>query len=154
MAKRESENRKVNRRYRRAAERIWENSSLRDDLDDDQAKRLLDWGTVYLKNAANETAELPDEDAENLLETKTEQVSGVIRQVNRLTGAVANKDQQQISDHLEDLRHKVDHLTDFPTLTSEVMERWDTAIAEGTISKADSAQIFEQLMNLLDGEEE
>jgi hypothetical protein len=154
MTKRDSENRKVNRRYRRAAERIWENSSLRDELDDEQARRLLDWGSIYLKNAASETAELPDEDAENLLQAKTERVSGVIRQVNKLTGAVANSDQQEITQRLEALRHSFDHLKDIADPLVKNREEWEAAFSEAASSDVDSAQIFKQLMTLLDGEEE
>lgn len=153
MAKRQSENRKVNRRYRRAAENIWENSSLRDELNDEQARRLLDWGTVYLKNAASETADLPDEDAENLLESKTQEISGVIRQVNKLTGAAANSDQQEISRRLEALRHSIDHLKESTDPMIVKKKEWDTVSEKAAYSEGEGAQIFDQLMNLLDEEE-
>jgi hypothetical protein len=148
MERRQSENRKVNRRYRRAAERIWENSSLRDELNDDQAQRLLDWGSGYLKKVASETAELADNDAENILEAQTERVTGLMRQVNRLTRAMTGGDNQEVSEHIKGLRRNLDGLLD---TTGERSTDVDQLMA---LPLTDTDQVFEALMTLLDGEEE
>jgi hypothetical protein len=148
MERRQSEDRKVNRRYRRAAERIWENSSLRDELNDDQAQRLLDWGSGYLKKVVNETAELADNDAENILEALTERVTGLMRQVNRLTRAMTSGDEQEVSEHLKALREKLDGLLETTADSSTNVEQLMA------LPEQDRDHIFETLMTWLDGEEE
>jgi hypothetical protein len=148
MERRESENRKVNRRYRIAAERIWENSSLRDELNDEQAQRLLDWGSDYLKKVANETAELADNDAENILDAQTEKVTGLMRQVNRLTKAVTNGDDQEVMEHLKALQGNLDGLLD------AAGDSTTNAAQLLALPEAEGDQVFEALMTLLDGEEE
>lgn len=107
MDDRQAESRVTRRRYRRAAERIMENSSLRDEMNDEQAQRVLDWGKEHLKKIVNETADLTDTDAENILEAQTERVSGIIKQVNQLTRAINNKDQQELADNYEALTRKL-----------------------------------------------
>ena len=148
MESREADSRKVNRRYKRAAERLVENSSLRDELNDDQAQRLLDWGSGYLKKLANETAELPDDDAENILETQTERVTGVMRQVNRLTKAVTTGDQEALSEHLKRLKGDLAGLQN--TAVDSPTEMEDRLAAPDM----DAEQVFNELMTLIDGEEE
>ena len=148
MESREADNKKINRRYRRAAERLAENSSLRDELDDDQAKRLLDWGSGYLKKVANDTAELADNDAENILEAQTERVTGVMRQVNRLTRAVTAGDQQELSEHLKLLKGNLDGLQNTAgDISTDLEERL-------VAPDVNAAQAFDELMILIDGEEE
>lgn len=148
MEERDSDSRTIKRRYRRAAERIYENSSLRDELNDEQAKRLLDWGNSYLKKVADETAELADEDAETVLDEKTEQVSNVMRQVNQLTKSVAVGDSQEMSAQLRALRKGIDGLKDVSGDSSAELEQVTD------LSEAERSQVFESLMSVLDGEEE
>jgi len=148
MEGRESENRKVKRRYRRAAERIWGNSSLRDELNDEQAQRLLDWGNRYLKQVVDETADLGDEDAEGVIDKRTDQVSNVLRRVNRLTKSAAAGEPQEITDHLQALRKDLDSLLNMSGDSSTILDQMTLQ------PDVDSSQVFESLMNMLDGEEE
>lgn len=148
MESREAGNRKVSRRYRRAAESLTENSSLRDELNDDQAQRLLNWGSSYLKKVANDTAELADEEAENIMEAQTERVTGVMRQVNRLTRAVSGGDQQELGEHLKLLKANLEGLPNtadnIPVDVEQRLAAPDTNVE----------QVFDELMSLIDGEEE
>jgi hypothetical protein len=148
MTKRQAGNRKVNRRYRRAAERIWENSSLRDELNDDQARRLLDWGSLYLKKVAGKTAGLTDDDADQMVEDQTIQVSNVIRQVNQLARGMTSGDPQEFSERLQALKNSLAGLTDVPGQLTTTMDQL------GASPEGDQAQVFEELMIMLDGEEE
>lgn len=148
MDSRHSQSRKVNRRYRRAAERLWENSSLRDELNDDQAKRMLDWGSAYLKDMVEETAGLPDEEAENILQTQTERVSEMMRQVNGLAKAVRNDDRQELLAQYNLFTRKADELLPHISHTPLAIEKLLDS------SRESSDHIIDQLMSLLDGEEE
>lgn len=142
-----NDSRKIRQRYRKAAEPLYENSSLRDELDDEQAQKLLDWGSRYLKKMANETAELDEEQAETIMETRAEQVSGVMRQVNRLTRAVTSGEQQELSEHLSALRRKMDALGKPSSLSDTVLEQ------KLTSGELDREQLFKSLMSMLDEEE-
>lgn len=148
MEERQSQNRTLRRRYRRAAERIYENSSLRDELNDEQAKRLLDWGNRYLKKVADKTAELADEDAEIVLDEQTEHVSSVMRQVNQLTKSVAAGDPQEMSDQLQALRKGIDGLKDVSGDSAVALDQM------AVLSEAERSQVFKSLMSVLEGEEE
>lgn len=148
MESRQSDNRTARRRYKRAAERIYGNSSLRDELTDEQATRLLDWGNRYLKKAADETADLAGDEAENLLDKRTEQVSNVMRQVNQLTKLVARGEQQVMIDDLQALRKDLDSLLNDSDKVSPSVEQMSSLQGE------DRDQVFEKLMTMLDEEEE
>lgn len=148
MESRQSDNKTVRRRYKRAAERIYGNSSLRDELTDEQATRLLDWGNRYLKKAADETADLAGDEAENLLDKRTEQVSNVMRQVNQLTKSVAREEQQVMTDNLQALRKDLDSLLNDSDKVSPSVEQMSSLQGE------DRDQVFEKLMAMLAEEEE
>lgn len=120
--RRQAESRVVRQRYRRMAERLTENSSLRDELDDEKAKELLDWGNGYLKKMADKTAELPDETAENILETEADRVSGVMRQVNQLVRAINIKDPQQLVENYQSLTRQLKELREKSEDTPETVE--------------------------------
>lgn len=141
------EARKINRRYRKAAESLWENSSLRDELNDDQAQKILNWGNAYLKEVVNNTAELPDQDAANLLETQTERVTGVIRQINALAKVVKTDDRQEALTQYMLLTKKLAELRDLPNDTTKAVE----TMLSSTEQYSD--QIVEKLLTLLELEE-
>jgi len=52
----------ISARQRRAAERILENESLREGLDDSGATALLNWGVLCAKRIAADTADIEDEE--------------------------------------------------------------------------------------------
>jgi len=78
----------VRRRLRRWAAPLYENSSLRDDLTDAQAKQILDWGKEHLRQTAVATASFLDDDANPLLEREATAVQLIIRGVNNLMGSI------------------------------------------------------------------
>jgi hypothetical protein len=79
----------LRRRLRRAAGQLAEDSSLRSFLTDEQAQQLLEWGMAHVRQEANRTANLPDEDAAPLLEERVTAVRSVMQLVNRLMGSLA-----------------------------------------------------------------
>ena len=52
----------ISARQRRAAERIFENESIREGIDDSGASALLNWGVECAKRIVGDTADLEDED--------------------------------------------------------------------------------------------
>jgi len=69
-------------RMRRTAAMLVDDSSLRDDLTDDQARQLLDWAMARLTHEAIAVDDLNDEDAGRALETTTATLRQVMRSVN------------------------------------------------------------------------
>lgn len=80
--------RELRRRAQPWAEQLMENSSLRDNLTDEQAKQLLNWGLAQIKQSAANTSRLPDEDAQPLIEKDATAVRLIMQGVNDLIGGV------------------------------------------------------------------
>jgi len=83
-----SSNQFVQQRARPYAESLSENSSLRDNLTDEQAAVLLDWGTAVITKRAGLTALFPDEEANRILEKTSTAVRLIMQGVNDLVGDV------------------------------------------------------------------
>ncbi|MEW5987502.1 MAG: hypothetical protein AB1791_12785 [Chloroflexota bacterium] len=99
------------RRYRKAAEPLLENSTLRDALTDEQGQQLLDWGLGQVKQAVADTLSVDAGEIEAVLEERTAAIGRVMRAVNRLVGgldAAADEEWpplwQQLSDGLQQWR--------------------------------------------------
>lgn len=78
----------LRRRAQMYAEQLMENSSLRDNLDDEQAKQLLDWGLAQVKESAKKTAVLPEDDAQPIMEKEATAVRLIMQGINDLVGSV------------------------------------------------------------------
>ncbi|MCP4934591.1 MAG: hypothetical protein GY927_10405 [bacterium] len=85
MNRNQDSNELIRKRLRQVAEPLLTNSSLRDELTDEQAQWLLDWGMARLKETAVRTTNLPDEDAMAVLEEKETAVRLIMQLVNDLT---------------------------------------------------------------------
>jgi hypothetical protein len=81
-------------RRRLAAERLLESSSWRDNLDDVQAQRLMNWAQRYVNNTVDETAVLSDEEAEEVIDEAVTAVLRVMRDVNQLTPQFSELDEE------------------------------------------------------------
>lgn len=75
---------RVQQRLRLIAEPLLTNSTLRDELDDAQAQALYDWALHVLEETAVSTADLPDTEAEPILEEKGTAVQLIMRLINEL----------------------------------------------------------------------
>lgn len=82
------EMREMRRRAQPWAEQLMENSSLRDNLTDEQATQLLDWGLAQIKQTAVTTSRLPEEDADPLMEKDATAVRLIMQGINDLVGGV------------------------------------------------------------------
>ena len=81
--------RMLRRRAQPWAEQLMENSSLRDNLSDEQATQLLDWGLAQIKQTAVNTSRLPEEDAQSFLEKDATAVRLIMQGVNDLVGSIS-----------------------------------------------------------------
>jgi Zn-dependent protease with chaperone function len=58
---------KAGQRAKIIAESLYENEALRDRLDDERARELLEWATQAGENIAQQTARMDDEQAEGFM---------------------------------------------------------------------------------------
>lgn len=82
-------------RLRKAGEKISENSSLRDNLVDEQANQLLNWGLTRLEKTVEQTLEQPDEQAEPTLESDSDAVRQAMKKINDLSLSLPQIDDGQ-----------------------------------------------------------
>ena len=113
----------VRRRMRRVAGKLTEDSSLRDNLSDDQAQQLLDWGLRAVEETAVQTAELSEEDAAPILEEKVTAVRRVMKMANELMGSLDQPVDEVIDDQMIRLLKNLRWLTGEP-LTRTQEQEW------------------------------
>ena len=139
-----SSSREMRRRIRQWGERLYENEGLRDSLDDDQAKRLLDWGMKQLTAAAYQTLTLDDIQATERMEDTWLVVSRVIRQANTLTALLPSVvDDGEAGILVDAFAGSVSELTG-----QTVDYEWIEGLVEGRGSM-DAAATFDQLLSIL-----
>jgi hypothetical protein len=114
------ESTEVRRRHQMAAERLLENSSLRDALTDEQAQQLLDWALAQVRQTAVRTANLPDNDAEPVLDETTTAVSQVMKQINRLVDGAGAIDEREFEDRCRQLATAVQQIKQTPPLAEKL----------------------------------
>jgi hypothetical protein len=141
----------LQKRHQLAAERLLDNSSLRDALDDEQAQRLLDWGLAHLSRHAAETAHLPDDEAEAILDEVTTAVSRVMKEVNRLVDSSAGMDETETRQRWQRLVEGLDRLQ--PGCATRALLAESEEIVEHRQAFTDR-ELFEALMALLALQEE
>lgn len=139
----------MRRRQREASEQILENSSLRDALDDQQANVLLDWGLRKIKDAAQGTADLPHEAAESVMQSQTEAVSGVMRQVNEMMQELAAGRQEGVSQRLAQL---LDDLDAFRSESADSTIQARTGQVLNGLNELEPDQRFDRIMKLVKGD--
>lgn len=74
---------RIGAQLQRAAEQLYEDTRLRDALDDEQAQQLLGWGVRELQRAATRVVALPEVDAAPQLEEQAASLREVIARVNQ-----------------------------------------------------------------------
>lgn len=139
-----SSSREMRRRIRQWGERLYENEGLRDSLDDDQAKRLLDWGMKQLTAAAYQTLTLDDIQATERMEDTWLVVSRVIRQANTLTALLPSVvDDGEAGILVDAFAGSVSELTG-----QTVDYEWIEGLVEGR-GEMDAAATFDHLLSIL-----
>lgn len=138
---------RIQGRMRRTAEILIDDLSLRSNLTDTQAKRLLDWGLARVKDAAMDVADLSDEDAYPALEEKVVIVRQLMRTVDRLMGPPDDSPGMAPADHIDLL------LNSLPRLTGQATSPALVAYGEflGSDWPDQEAEVaFQLLMDLVD----
>ncbi len=139
-----SSSREMRRRIRQWGERLYENEGLRDSLDDEQAKRLLDWGMKQLTAAAYQTLTLDDIQATERMEDTWLVVSRVIRQANTLTALLPTVvDDGEAGILVDAFAGSVSELTG-----QTVDYEWIDGLVEGR-EQMDAAATFDHLFSIL-----
>lgn len=136
----------ANARLRRASERLYGDSGLRDSLTDEQAEQLLAWGFAQVEEEVVRTRHLPDEDAAPTVEVRTEAVHNVLRLVNEIvaqlpevTQARSHEYMGQLVNALCEVDSRTVHINDILALEKLVTRRADLARSE----------IFDQLLSII-----
>jgi len=136
------------RRGRKWAEMLLENSSLRDNLNDEQAEELLNWGLAQIKASAAATADLPTDEAEKLMEKNGTAVKLIMQGVNDLIGGIGQPpDFDLIDDTMTRLLKNHRWLTDQP-LTKTQLQHRDQFNQAREAEEREAA--FRQLMGVVD----
>lgn len=94
----ERSSRELRRRLRKTAALLVEDSSVRAELTDEQAKKLIKWGMDKIEAEAARTAAMATEEAIPLLEEKTTAVRTIMLLVNKLVRLAGTE--EDIADQL------------------------------------------------------
>ena len=90
----------VRMRLRRWFEPILEESGWRSNLVDAQAEQLLDWGMAQVEHTAVRSQNLPDDDADPLLEKDSTAVRLIMEGVNDLVGTIGKPPEFDLIDDI------------------------------------------------------
>lgn len=136
---------------RRAEERLYEDSRLRDALTDEQARTILQWAESQVEREVERTIDLPVTEATQGIEERTEKIKKVVRHVNRLATTLPDATPAQSREYLMqfvDAVCEVDarkvNINDILALQEMVVER----------KELDNSDIFRRLMAIVGSEEE
>lgn len=131
------------RRYRKAAEPLLENSTLRDALTDEQGQQLLDWGLAQVKQAVADTLSVADSEIEAVLEEQTAAIGRIMRVVNQLIDGMATTTDEEWPALWQQLSHGLEQWRGHG-LQAAVMEK-----RVAGRSSLDNAGLFTYLMTLI-----
>ncbi|HEX6383350.1 MAG TPA: hypothetical protein VF177_01650 [Anaerolineae bacterium] len=148
MDEKQSSSDRVQRRLRRAAGQLMEDSTLRSHLGDEQAQQLLNWGLAQVEQAAVRTANLPDDDAMPVLEEKVAAVRSVMQLVNRIVGTVEETagEGDVVDDQMTRLLKNLHWLTGQPTTMAHMVH---VGKFNRQRPQMDSDSAFHRLMDLI-----
>jgi uncharacterized protein (TIGR00730 family) len=93
----------IEERIQRAAERLLENSSLTDSLNDSEANQLLDWSLKVSRQIVEKTAEMDDAQAEEFLYSPQKNLRRIMRRINRVMDAANANDLVSAAEALQQL---------------------------------------------------
>jgi hypothetical protein len=125
---------------RQAIERLLIDSSLRDNLTDDQAKRLLDWGANQIEISFSNTMDISLEEAGQIMVQQTEYVRTISYKINELIGLLRRYG-DQAKNEIELVRQQLDKTgqeTSDSIWTQEIqyyLEAWQGLDADATFDR-------------------
>lgn len=137
-------------RLRLAATQLYEDTRLRDALDDDQARRLLAWGYRAIAHATNAPKSTPEKDIASHIEERVETVREVIGGINRLIESYVQRNEVERQRQLGVL---LDWLCRLRTegLTIDIVMRLETLPT--AMDEIAPDHVFDLLLAALAGEE-
>lgn len=100
----------VEDRIRQASENILQNSSLGDDLMDEDAQTLLEWGLEHAARLARGTRALDDSQATTLIDESLVALRRTMRRAGRLIGNLAQMDSETAEKRLSKFLEAADAL--------------------------------------------
>lgn len=106
----------MRRREQLAAEMILQSEGLTDELEDEEAEVLLEWGLEKAEAYARATKGLAEEEARSVLEAGVSWVQRVMRTINRLVGERYEMTDEEV---LEELLLLISLLEEKPTPSEE-----------------------------------
>lgn len=119
----EVDRRALRQRGRMAAEPLLENSSLRDNMDDDQAQQLLDWGLAHTKAKVEQTITLPEEEAVPEIEKQVSAVSRVMHHLNKLVQQLPKASEAEVQQELQTLTEELGQVEEInPDLATQLQQ--------------------------------
>ena len=137
-------------RRRLAEEWLLESSRWRDDLTDEQAQKLLFWAKDYVNTVIEETAVLPDDEAEDAIDGAATAVLQVMRDVNKLTPLLNQLDEKSARQQLQKLNTDLLPIS-LPLIPEEKIEQivyqyqfWNTQTTFDTLHQMLTWQIEEK----------
>lgn len=111
------------RREQEVVEPLYENSALRDNLDDAQAISILRWGAEQIGAMVRLTAVLPEEEAAPVVKSRATAVQKVIHWLNTAVATRINPEDVDLRQFWDALGHLVALPEELPTA---VQEWWTT----------------------------
>ncbi|MDT8306437.1 MAG: hypothetical protein RRC07_10915 [Anaerolineae bacterium] len=138
-------------RLRLAAEQLYEDTRLRDALDDEQAARLLSWGTREIERAIREAGARSKEEAEAQVEERMVGVREVLARINRLVERYAQWSKEQRREEISALIEWLCRVRPERLTTGDVLRL--EALPENLDAQAPQ-RVFSALFAALSGEEE
>jgi hypothetical protein len=138
-------------RLRLAAERLYEDTRLRDALDDDQAERLLSWGYHEIARTLAQMPPGPPGEPGTQVEESTATVREVIVRVNRLMDGYQ---QWSATQRREQMAHLVEWLCRVHPRRLQVGDLVRLEALAATAGSLSRQEFFASLLALVAGEEE
>ena len=138
------------RRARAYGELLLDNAQLRDALNDEQARQVIDWGLGRLGLAAIAAGDAPE--ADRYMDEQAQAISRILRQVNGLTPTLAYLVEDDMAEELlESFMSSLAELTGY-----ELTGDWfDQAMAQRPLlDEKQTFQLFFDALRAADGAHE
>jgi uncharacterized protein (TIGR00730 family) len=138
------EQKNMENKFRYAIELITGDSSLTDDMDDDQASRLLTWGEQQARRLASKSAGI---EVEEELDTNLQNLRRVMRRINKLVGMLDFGEPEEMSSILSKI---FEAAADVPAIKALPPDDLDEMVAQ--LKSLPRGEALEMIMSRLLGE--
>lgn len=137
----------IEERAQQAAEQLLGDESLTGEMQDAEAKTLLDWGIAFSRRLSDHTLEMDDARAEEYLSAALENLRRVIRRTNKLVGSLPQADLEMSMSRLAGI---FESAAQVPELAST--PPGDLATLAGNLAQLPPADALAQILSSLDWE--